>query len=66
MEKNIYTANEEQNNMRLDKYLSSIITDKSRSFIQGLIEKENVIVNGKKVKSNHKVKIGRASCRERV
>lgn len=58
MEKNIYTANEEQNNMRLDKYLSSIITDKSRSFIQGLIEKENVIVNGKKVKSNHKVKKG--------
>ena len=56
MEKNIYIVNEEQNNIRIDKYLSSIITDKSRSFIQGLIEKENVTVNGKNVKSNYKVK----------
>ncbi|MDU4659753.1 MAG: RluA family pseudouridine synthase, partial [Clostridium butyricum] len=42
--------------LRIDKYLSNIFKDKSRSFIQGLIEKENVKVNSKSLKSNYKLK----------
>ncbi|GKX66129.1 RluA family pseudouridine synthase [Inconstantimicrobium mannanitabidum] len=44
------------NNTRIDKVLASSMECKSRSHIQGLIESGNVIVNGKAVKSNYKVK----------
>ena len=40
---------------RIDRYLSSMMPDKSRSFIQNLIREEQITVNGKMVKANHKI-----------
>lgn len=45
----------EENNIRIDKYLIDKV-DISRSKVQRLIECGNVMVNGKKVKANYKVK----------
>lgn len=45
-----------QSGDRIDKFLSEAMEGKSRSYIQGLVEKGNVKVNGKIVKSNYKVK----------
>ncbi len=56
MEKNIFVVDEKDQGIRIDKYLSEVFNDKSRSFIQGLIEKENIKVNNKIPKSNYKVK----------
>ena len=46
----------EEEGQRIDKYLSNKIEDKSRSFIQGLIDEEKVKANGKIIKSNYKIK----------
>ncbi|ALP90857.1 MULTISPECIES: RluA family pseudouridine synthase [Clostridium] len=56
MEKTLIKVDEQDEGLRIDKYLSNIFKDKSRSFIQGLIEKENVKVNSKSLKSNYKLK----------
>ena len=40
---------------RIDRYLSSKMPDKSRSFIQNLIREEQITIDGKIVKANHKV-----------
>ncbi|SFA88149.1 RluA family pseudouridine synthase [Clostridium frigidicarnis] len=49
----------EQNNVgiRIDKFLNEKIEDKSRSFIQGLIDDNQVLVNEKNVKSNYKLRL---------
>jgi 23S rRNA pseudouridine1911/1915/1917 synthase len=44
--------------VRLDVYLSDKLIDKSRSFIQGLIEKNEIHINGLAKKSNYKLKNG--------
>lgn len=44
------------NDTRLDLFLSNYFQDKSRSYIQGIIEKESVKVNGKNRKNNYKLK----------
>jgi len=41
---------------RVDKYLSIILESKSRSYLQGLITKGYILINGKEVKSNYKLK----------
>lgn len=56
MEKRIFIADEKLQGTRIDKYLSEILVEKSRSFIQGLIEKDNIKVNNKVIKSNYKLK----------
>ncbi|MDQ0149286.1 RluA family pseudouridine synthase [Eubacterium multiforme] len=56
MEEMIYNISSEEKGIRIDKFLSSKFEEKSRSFIQGLIENEGVLVNNKKVKSNYKLK----------
>jgi len=56
MEKNIFIVEEKDKGIRIDKYLSEVFDDKSRSFIQGLIEKESIKVNNKIQKSNYKLK----------
>ena len=56
MEKTLIKVDEQDEGLRIDKYLSNIFKDKSRSFIQGLIEKENVKVNSKSLKSKYKLK----------
>jgi len=56
MEIKKYTIDNETKGMRLDVYLSNALQDKSRSYIQGLIEKENVKVNNAVKKSNYKLR----------
>ena len=56
MENDIFIIEEKDQGTRIDKYLSEVFALKSRSFIQGLIEKESVKVNGKLPKSNYKLK----------
>lgn len=56
MEESIIKVEKQNNDERIDKFLTSFFDNKSRSFIQGLIEKDLILVNNKKVKSNYKVK----------
>lgn len=56
MEEFVYVVEKEMENVRIDKYLCSMLSDKSRSYIQGLIEDKNIKVNNKDIKSNYKVK----------
>lgn len=51
-----FTANKGQKPLRVDKFLSNFIESASRSKIQKAAEAGNILVNGEKVKSNHKVK----------
>lgn len=56
MENFKFEISEEDNGKRIDKYLSLMLDDKSRSYIQGVIDDGKVNVNGKIVKSNYKLK----------
>ncbi|MCS4461622.1 RluA family pseudouridine synthase [Clostridium botulinum] len=47
----------EFDNVRLDLYLSKIFEDKSRSYLQGIIDEGNVLVNNKEKKRNYKLKV---------
>lgn len=58
MENRKFLITEETKNKRLDTFLAENLDGKSRSFIQGLIEKEEVLVNSKVKKSNYKLRIG--------
>ncbi len=55
LEKINYLADE---NIRIDKFIASHMDGVTRSHIQKLIDDGNVTVDGKKVKANHKLKIG--------
>lgn len=56
MEKTLFKVDEKSEGTRIDKYLSDIFQEKSRSFIQELIKEEKVKVNNKIPKNNYKVK----------
>ena len=45
-------------NVRLDAYISSKVTNLSRTNVQRLIEEGNILVNGQKKKISYKVQIG--------
>ena len=47
-----------QSQVRVDKYLVNRIDNASRSRIQAAADAGNILVNGKSVKSNYKVKPG--------
>ena len=55
MEKINYVADE---NIRIDKFIASHLDGVTRSHIQKIIDEGNVLVDGKNVKSNYKLKIG--------
>ena len=57
MENYDFKVEENSVGMRLDVFIANEFEDKSRSYIQGIIEKENVTVNGKCRKSNFKLKL---------
>ena len=57
MEETIFNIDENFEGERIDKYLSSAFEGQSRSYLQGFIEKGNVLVNNKNVKSNYKLKV---------
>lgn len=48
-----FQINEEWEGLRIDKYLSSNLDFLSRSYIQKMIQEQNIFVNGKNVKSNY-------------
>ena len=50
-----FTIEEYQSDVRIDKFLSEMLPDMSRSYIQKLIKDGRVQVNHKTVKSNYKV-----------
>ncbi|MGO5075133.1 RluA family pseudouridine synthase [Clostridium sporogenes] len=58
MEKICLKVEKEFDNVRLDLYLSKIFEDKSRSYLQGIIDEGNVLVNNNGKKRNYKLKIG--------
>ena len=53
-----YKIEEKNKNERLDKALSNIDNNLSRTAIQRLIEEEKILVNGKLEKASYKVNIG--------
>jgi 23S rRNA pseudouridine1911/1915/1917 synthase len=56
--KNIeFIIDETSVNTRIDKYLSEKLEDKSRSYLQGIIEIGSVKINNKVIKSNYKLKL---------
>lgn len=58
MENKQFIVDEDSKNLRLDVFLSRYFEDKSRSYLQNLIEEGNVTVNEKLKKSNYKLKSG--------
>lgn len=52
-----FQVSENEKNQRLDKFLSDVIEDMSRTQLQDLIEKNNVFVNNGPTKSNYKLKV---------
>lgn len=56
MEEIMLKITEENIGERIDKYLSNTLEGKTRSFIQGLIDEKSVLVNGKIIKSNYKLR----------
>ena len=51
-----FLADREADNERIDKYLTVYLQKHSRSFLQKLIKDEQVLVNGKVVKSNYRLR----------
>ena len=56
MKETIFIVEKNFEGERIDKYLSMIIKEKSRSYLQGLIIKGNILINDKEVKSNYKLR----------
>lgn len=53
-----YEISKEFMDMRLDRYISKIIPDFSKSSIQKLLRKKNIKVNGKKAEGNYRLRTG--------
>jgi 23S rRNA pseudouridine1911/1915/1917 synthase len=53
-----YIIEKEQSNLRIDKAITIINMQLSRVAVQRLIDDEKILVNGKKVKSSYKTKVG--------
>ena len=57
-----YCVNNENAGVRIDKYISELHPEVSRSYIQGLIENGDITVNNKMVKSKYKTIDGDMIC----
>ena len=57
-----YEVYAEHEGERLDKYLSIIYPDMSRSFFQTLIKEQNIKVNDKCQKANYRMKVEDIVC----
>lgn len=58
MEEFYFVVSDEFIGFRLDKFITVNFSEKSRSYIQGVIDGDNVLVNGIIKKSNFKLKLG--------
>jgi 23S rRNA pseudouridine1911/1915/1917 synthase len=56
MDEVIFQINLDEKGIRIDKFLSEKIVDRSRSHIQNLIDNDAILVNGKNIKSNYKLR----------
>ena len=56
MKTELYEVLNEQEGERLDKFLSIIYPDQSRSFFQKLIKENKILVNDKPEKANYRIK----------
>ena len=52
-----FSVSEENSGGRIDKYISENTDGLTRSAVQGLLEKGNILVNGKSVNKNYKLKL---------
>jgi 23S rRNA pseudouridine1911/1915/1917 synthase len=52
----IFQINLDEKGIRIDKFLAKKIVDRSRSHIQNLIDNDAVLVNGRNIKSNYKLR----------
>ncbi|MFQ9515428.1 MAG: RluA family pseudouridine synthase [Eubacterium sp.] len=52
---NIFIVDEESQDIRIDKYLSQLLSDTSRTYIQKLLKDGNIQVNNSLCKANYKV-----------
>lgn len=55
---NVLTITEENEGLRIDKFLSEINEEFSRTYIQKLVKDNNILVNGKPAKVSYKLNIG--------
>lgn len=60
--KEILTIGEEGRGVRIDRYLSDCYPQWSRSYLQKLLKDENILVEGKKIKANYKLRVGEEIC----
>ncbi|ACL69689.1 RluA family pseudouridine synthase [Halothermothrix orenii] len=58
VDEKVYEVSSEEEGKRIDKYLSKLNKDLSRSYIQKLIDNDKVLVNGESVKRSFKVNRG--------
>ncbi len=58
MTENVFIVDDELQDLRIDKYLSLLMEDSSRSFLQKLIKDQKVLVNNLPIKSSYKVQAG--------
>ena len=56
MQKDTFEVLSEQEGERLDKYLSTIYPDISRSFFQRILKDNQILVNNKPQKANYRLK----------
>ena len=59
-----FQVTEEYEEERIDKYMSILIDSLSRSFIQKMMKEDKVLVNGKPVKANYRLKTEDEICFE--
>lgn len=55
MTNNVFIVDDEFFDVRIDKYLGTLMPETSRTYIQKLIKESNILVNDKTCKSNYKV-----------
>lgn len=53
-----YQVSDGQSGIRIDRYLSEMNKELSRSYIQKLLKEQKITVNGSAVKANYKVQEG--------
>lgn len=53
-----YQVKEEQKSIRIDKFVSDLEKDISRTAIQRMVEEGNILVNGEIVRTSYKVACG--------
>lgn len=57
MDSYIFVIEQPDINKRIDVYLTQEFDEYTRSFIQKLIDEQNIVVNGKSIKSNYRIKL---------